>query len=665
MKLALVVLFVFLLSFLWIAGAVETSISVPTGSEYVPGRNYGFQIKVDDISDVSNVIFEWNSATNYTAVNISDVFYYNLTDLKAGDYSYKWYVNNTVDVITFSDSYSVSKNSSVLIVLKLNGTEANKSYKISEIANFTVHLAVPGKTVYLDSSYPGLDLEDSNSMIQSIVNVSTQGFFSITGSWDGDENYTASTRTYYFDNLAPRYSNDIANPVYSSTYSPNGTYSFRIDWFDVNLTEVKFESNFSGSKKNYTTTTTPKIYNDSNVFWINLTDLPAKSIYYKWFAKDSSEMGSNTSKKDYRIYKAYALTMYVPYEEVENGTTTVVNCYSNTEQLDIDDFKLYRNSTQIGNTSSLSRGDITSLPVGAYVYVCNTTGTQNYTNQTINKTLVVLPKGFIEPTVKKEFKISQISSLTINTGESSQGTFNMTSTLDETLTDIQVSLTGVDASWYTIENVPDALLTGGSVIVKINFNIPEDAEAKKYNITIKVTAKTPSATKTATSQMSLIVNYFEPLPNQPPSYSSYMMNSTAAGESVLFSLEVEDDNGLSGFIFSTNNSGAWVNDSWVPLSGTQNVIEVMKNLNPTTGLLIGWKVYVNDTDNEWTSTEEYILTTEEGGSFDYTIIIIVAAVFVSLAIILLVIKIMTRKTKEKKVIYVYSRDQARVCPFFH
>lgn len=666
MKLALVALIIFLFSFILVARAVDIGTSVPSSSEYVPGRNYGFQIDVSDVSNVLDVIFEWDSTTNYTASNISTVYYYNLTDLATGSYSYKWYVNNTIDVITFSESYTVSKNSSLPIVLKLDGTEANRSYMLNEIANFTVYLAIPEKTVYLDSSYPGLDLENSNSAIYGIVNVSSPGFFSLTGSWNGDENYTASSRTYYFDNMAPRYSNDVTNPIYSSTYSPNGTYNFQIDWFDVDLTDVKFESNFSGSKKNYTTSTTPKIYNEGGTFWINLTDLKARNIYYKWFAKDSSNMGSNTSQKDYIIFKAYALTMYVPYGEVINGTTTVVNCYSNTPELDYNDFKLYRNSTLIENTSSLSRGDISVLPVGAYLYVCNTTGTQNYTNQSINSTLVILPKESEEPVIKKEFKISQVSSLIIGVGGSDQGTFNLSSTLDETLTDIHISLTGIDSSWYTIENVPDALLTGGSVIIEVNFDIPEDAEAKKYSISIKATGKTPNATKTATSEMSLTVNYVGPEPNQPPTYSSHIANISLVEETVLFYLEVEDDNGLSGFIFSTNDSGTWVNDSWLPLSGTQDVIEVVKNIKPATGMMIGWKAFINDTDNEWSITGDFILTAEEEtGEFDYTIVIIVAAVFISLAILLFIIKTINKKPKGKEVLYVYSKDQSRISSLFH
>ncbi len=659
MKLLLLGLFVFLLSLVIIAEAVETSTSVPSGSEYAPGRNYGFQIKVDDITDVSGVVFEWNQADNYTATNISDVYYYNLTDLAAGTYSYKWFVNNTIDVITFSETYSVSKNSSVPIVLMLNGTQGNRSYKHNKMANFTVYLGMPGKTVRLNSNYPGLDIEDHNSVIYKIVNLSSQGFFTLTGSWDGDENYTSSSTTHYFDNLAPRFSGETTDPIYSSTYSQNGTYNFQINCLDADLTEVKFESNFTGSKKNYTTSTTPKINNDGDVYWINLTDLRARNIYYKWFAKDGSGMGSNTTKKDYRIYKAFALTFYVPYKEVKNGTTTVVTCYSNTGQVDIGDFKLYRNETLIGNTSSLSRTDVSTLDVGAYKYICETDGTQNYSEQSLNATIIVLSSTDVEDTVKKEFKITQVSSPRINVGESGEGTFNLSNTLDETITEIQISLTGIDSSWYTLENIPAALLTGGSVIVKVNLEIPSDANVKKYYTEIRATGKADSKTKIATSQMALTVRYEEPVPNTPPYYSSHIANNSVAGEKVLFTIEVRDDNGLSGFIFSTNNSGTWANDSWSPLSGTEDYVEVLKDLNLTTGLVIGWGVFVNDTDGEWSSSEEYTLTTQEKKEeFNYIIPIIVVVVFA--AAVFIIINRLGAQTVKKKVIYYYSKDHARL-----
>jgi peptidoglycan/xylan/chitin deacetylase (PgdA/CDA1 family) len=53
-----------------------------------------------------------------------------------------------------------------------------------------------------------------------------------------------------------------------------------------------------------------------------------------------------------------------------------------------------------------------------------------------------------------------------------------------------------------------------------------------------------------------------------PSYSDNSTNSTLAGEPALFSLKISDAGGLGGYIFSTNNSGTWANDSLVSFGST-------------------------------------------------------------------------------------------------
>jgi peptidoglycan/xylan/chitin deacetylase (PgdA/CDA1 family) len=53
-----------------------------------------------------------------------------------------------------------------------------------------------------------------------------------------------------------------------------------------------------------------------------------------------------------------------------------------------------------------------------------------------------------------------------------------------------------------------------------------------------------------------------------PTYSNNSTNSTLAGEPALFSLKISDTNGLGGYIFSTNNTGTWVNDTMVSFGST-------------------------------------------------------------------------------------------------
>jgi len=522
------------------------------------------------------------------------------------------------------------------INLTLDETEGNRSYNQYEIAKFGVYLDIPGKTVYLDSNYSGWIQQSNISAIYVEKNLSSTGFFSLTAWWDGDENYTPASKTYYFDNIAPQYSNELSEPLNGAFYSPNKTYYFKIYWNDASLTEVKFESNFSGKFRNYTTKTNPRVYNESGTFWINLTDLPARNFVYKWYAKDSLNKQSNNSQKVYLIFKAYALTLYAPYGSVINGTTTVVTCYSITDQLTIDDFNLYRNSTLIENTTLLSRTDISILPVGNYVYVCKTTGTQNYTNQSLTANLTVSSKEEEKPVIKKEFKITNVSSPQINIGENGQGTFNLSSTLNETLFDIKITLTGVDLNWYTVEGIPNAILMGGSSIIKINFDIPSDAEEKTYDIKLKVSAKEENTNMIRNANEIMYLTILPEIPNQPPSYFDSITNNTLAGRATLFSLKLIDDSGLSGYIFSTNNSGIWINDSWKPLIGKVDWSKVVKILNSKVEYNIGWKIYVNDTDNEWTVSEEYFLKTREWKN-DFTIPLIIAAMGLTIAIIILII----------------------------
>ncbi len=47
-----------------------------------------------------------------------------------------------------------------------------------------------------------------------------------------------------------------------------------------------------------------------------------------------------------------------------------------------------------------------------------------------------------------------------------------------------------------------------------------------------------------------------------PQYWLNFVNNTIAGQPTLFSLNWTDDTGLSGYKFSTNNTGTWVNDTW-------------------------------------------------------------------------------------------------------
>jgi hypothetical protein len=67
--------------------------------------------------------------------------------------------------------------------------------------------------------------------------------------------------------------------------------------------------------------------------------------------------------------------------------------------------------------------------------------------------------------------------------------------------------------------------------------------------------------------------------------------------------------GLSTFIFSTNNTGHWQNDSVLSFSGTASWANVTKTLNSTVGTVVGYEWFANDTSGNWATTGIQTLTT--------------------------------------------------------
>lgn len=98
-------------------------------------------------------------------------------------------------------------------------------------------------------------------------------------------------------------------------------------------------------------------------------------------------------------------------------------------------------------------------------------------------------------------------------------------------------------------------------------------------------------------------NYIGPeTETSPPVYSDVGTNSTEGGKPCLFHTKWTDYNGLSGYIFGTNNTGTWLNDTWTPLSGLSDWSNVTKVLSSTIGAQVQYQFYCNDTSNNWGST---------------------------------------------------------------
>ncbi len=103
----------------------------------------------------------------------------------------------------------------------------------------------------------------------------------------------------------------------------------------------------------------------------------------------------------------------------------------------------------------------------------------------------------------------------------------------------------------------------------------------------------------------------------PPTYSTAGHTGVTAGSTVTFYAYFSDNVALSHYIFSTNNTGSWVNDTAVAFASTPGWGNVSKTLTETVGAVVQYRWYWNDTSGNWGDMTVKSLTTV-GSSAPYT-----------------------------------------------
>lgn len=109
-----------------------------------------------------------------------------------------------------------------------------------------------------------------------------------------------------------------------------------------------------------------------------------------------------------------------------------------------------------------------------------------------------------------------------------------------------------------------------------------------------------------------IGGYIEIKDTLAPIYSDANHSNTTTGQATEFSVLWGDETSLNPngkYIFSTNNTGIWINDSEVKFSMTPIWANVTKTLVSQVGVTIGYRWYASDNASNWNSTPIYSFVT--------------------------------------------------------
>jgi hypothetical protein len=131
----------------------------------------------------------------------------------------------------------------------------------------------------------------------------------------------------------------------------------------------------------------------------------------------------------------------------------------------------------------------------------------------------------------------------------------------------------------------------------INYLVPE-SQAGVYNILITC----DDGTETVTDSFVYIVNdIFAPV------WSNAVKNKTSVyhNDNVLFSVDWTDSKELAGFIFSTNDTGAWVNSSLQSIVGTSDTASYAYTITAPRNTNVGWRMWAKDTSDNWNATDTF------------------------------------------------------------
>ena len=251
-------------------------------------------------------------------------------------------------------------------------------------------------------------------------------------------------------------------------------------------------------------------------------------------------------------------------------------------------FTLYKNGTVINNNSVQDSG------AGYFNFSAQRTDTANYT-YTYNETSFTVNKA-----------TSQVYAYVNNSRAN-------------------LTLESSTSIWLNATNLTTRMLSGGSESLGLlvdggsqnSSNVSGVTSLSVYYTTFNtVGAHNVTASYTGNQNYTGSSETFNVtvVDTTTPTYSLKSINNSLSGQITLFSIYVNDNTNLqpnNKYVFSTNNTGVWTNNSGVNFTTTPSWANVTKVLNSTEGMVIGYKWYFNDSSNNSGSTPTYILTTTD------------------------------------------------------
>ena len=191
------------------------------------------------------------------------------------------------------------------------------------------------------------------------------------------------------------------------------------------------------------------------------------------------------------------------------------------------------------------------------------------------------------------------SALAINAG--SNATLGVTATLTSGVSQsVAWSCTGLPAGTSTSFSPASGMPPFNSTLTLIT-----SASTPVGSYTLYVNGTGPTGSHVSTVQLRILANTAD---TTPPAFGSIGANTTIAGGPVRLSCLVSDDVAVSSYLYSWNNTGSWVNQTVVAVSGSPIATGFVGTWSSVAGAVVSVRVYANDSSNNWAVSDQYTFT---------------------------------------------------------
>jgi hypothetical protein len=581
------------------------------GWMYTVDSNGNYVWGATNTSNVTMFVYAYDANWNSININVTNVQYYYSSTGYWLEERYRTYTNASWSVINITtgqpkDSNTITSSGYIKLVspggmwergdyyVKISAVRANDAtdtgsikngyFKIKDMTPPVVTIVSPAAGQVINDSYVFLNATTSKRSTCSMIIINHENYYNwyCGSNTTGLCNRTAyNGSTYYYAYISQWWSWVNGQSSNSPSITTGGTahaYNLSLsnapnqDYvvkFDCNDFDWNYANNATLFRLNSTGS------NQSNLT-INITSVtirPTSPTAGNTLRCNVTAVG-NTTILVYAILYKNGVNITTGYQQILNNTSTEIV------------------SAGPGYTDA---GSVWVCSARAYNGV-------NYTNWT-NSSSVTISGNSSQIVNITSVSISPSSPSTNSTLRCNATAVSFNSSLTNLTVSVKWYVNGSEVTNFVFNNVTN--VTNGTNTEVSSINSGNLTAGQNWTCGVRAFNSINYSNWTNSSSVTI-----SSIPG--PAWTTNSTNTTSAGNSTLFSVywyAASNYTNLSGFIFSINNTGTWVNDSWVAMTGTGNWSNVTKTLNSTVGLLVSWKVYANNSNNVWNSTDTFALTT--------------------------------------------------------